>query len=119
MNQQFDVLIDSYLANKVGVDKSFLTNTLSKGLQQNIQQLQNDKALTSAGIGNDKLKDANQQMRSDKICWLDKTNNNAYEQEFLELADAKLTLPEKAAEAWQKKHAATRFAQWLKSRTAK
>ena len=87
MNQQFDVLIDSYLTNKVGIDKSFLTNTLSKGLQQNIKQLQDNKAMTNAGIGNEKLKDANQQMRSDKICWLDKSNNNAYEQEFLELAE--------------------------------
>ncbi len=87
MNQQFDVLIDSYLANKVGIDNNFLTATLSKGLQQNIQQLQEDKAMTDAGIGNNKLKDANQQMRSDKICWLDKSNNNVYEQEFLEQAE--------------------------------
>jgi SM-20-related protein len=87
MNQQFDVLIDSYLANKVGIDKSFLTSKLSKGLQQNIQQLQSDNAMRSASVGNDKLKDASQQMRSDKICWLDKSNNNAYEQEFLELAE--------------------------------
>jgi SM-20-related protein len=87
MNQQFDVLIDSYLANKVGIDTNFLSAALSKGLQQNILQLQDDNAMTGAGIGNNKLKDANQQMRSDKICWLDKSNNNVYEQEFLELAE--------------------------------
>lgn len=82
------MLIDSYLANKVGIDKNFLSPELAKGLQQNIRQLQEDNALTGAGIGNQQLKDANQQMRSDKICWLDKTNNNVYEQEFLELAEA-------------------------------
>jgi SM-20-related protein len=87
MTQQFDVLIDSYLANKVGIDTNFLSAALSKGLKQNIQQLQDDNAMTGAGIGNEKLKDANQQMRSDKICWLDKSNKNAYEQEFLELAE--------------------------------
>ena len=44
--------------------------------------------MKTAGIGNDRVKDANQQMRSDKICWLDKNNNNVFEQEFLELAEA-------------------------------
>ena len=88
MSQQFDALIDSYIANKVGIDKNFISSALSKGLQQNIRQLQDDDALKTAGIGNSRLKDANQQMRSDKICWLDKTNNNVYEQEFLELAES-------------------------------
>ena len=88
MNQQFDVLIDSYLDNKVGIDKNFLSGELAKGLQQNIKQLQEDNAMMNAGIGNNKLKDASQQMRSDKICWLDKSNNNVYEQEFLEQAEA-------------------------------
>ena len=87
MSKQFDVLIDSYLANKVGVDNNFLTENLSKGLQQNIRQLQEDNVMTSAGIGNSAMKDTHQQMRSDKICWLDKSNKNVYEQEFLELAE--------------------------------
>jgi len=88
MNQQFDVLIDSFIANKVGIDKNFISRELSKGLQQNIRQLQEDNGMKTAGIGNDRVKDANQQMRSDKICWLDKNNNNVFEQEFLELAEA-------------------------------
>lgn len=87
MNNQFDILIDSYLANKVGIDKAFMSESLSKGLQQNIRQLQVDKTMTHAGVGNAKLKDSNQKMRGDKISWLDKSNNNAYEQEFLELAE--------------------------------
>jgi SM-20-related protein len=88
MNHSFELLIETYLANKVGIDKAFLSPALSKGLQQNIKQLQKDKALTNAGIGNNILKNANQQMRTDKICWLDKTNNNVFEQEFLELAES-------------------------------
>lgn len=87
MNNQFDTLIDSYLANKVGIDKLFLSENLSKGLQQNIKQLEIDKTMTHAGIGNSKLKDSNQKIRGDKISWLDKTNNNVFEQEFLELAE--------------------------------
>lgn len=88
MNQDFDLLIDSYIASKVGIDKNFISKALSKGLQQNIRKLQDNNELKTAGIGNSRLKDANQQMRSDKICWLDKTNNNVYEQEFLELAES-------------------------------
>jgi SM-20-related protein len=87
MNNQFDILIDSYLSNNVGIDKAFISEKLSKGLQQNIRQLQLDKTMTSAGIGNTKLKDNDQKMRGDKISWLDKSNNNVYEQEFLELAE--------------------------------
>lgn len=87
MTKQFDTLIDSYLANKVGIDKTFMSESLSRGLQQNIRQLQIDKTMTYAGIGNSKLKDSNQKMRGDKISWLDKSNNNAFENEFLELAE--------------------------------
>ncbi len=88
---QFDTLIDSYLTNKVGIDKAFLSEKLSKGLQQNIIQLELDKTMTHAGIGNAKLKDSNQKMRGDKIAWLDKTNNNAFEQEFLAIAEEFIT----------------------------
>ena len=36
---QFDTLIDSYLSNKAGIDKNFLSDKLVKGLQQNIYLL--------------------------------------------------------------------------------
>ena len=84
MNQHFDLLIDSYLENKVGIDTQFLSDTLSKGLQQNIHQLENDGLMTAAGIGNEAMKDANQKMRGDKIYWMDKRHDNIYEQEFLQ-----------------------------------
>ena len=87
MNKHFETLIDSYLANKVGIDKGFLNEPLSKGLQQNIRQLQHDNAMSYAGIGNKMVKDGQQKIRSDKISWLDKSNKNVYEQEFLELAE--------------------------------
>ena len=84
MNQQFDILIDSYLENKVGIDPQFLSDALSKGLQQNIHQLENDGLMTAAGIGNEAMKDANQKMRGDKIYWMDKRHDNIYEQAFLQ-----------------------------------
>jgi SM-20-related protein len=83
MNKQFDLLIDSYLLNKVGIDFGFLSETLANGLQQNILQLQKDELMTNAGIGNEEVMDTNQKMRSDKIYWMDKTHDNIFEQEFL------------------------------------
>ena len=86
MANQFDILINSYLDNKVGISISFLSKKLSHGLQQNILRLQKDELLTAAGIGNE-TKDHTQKIRSDKICWLDKSHDNIYEQEFLQLAE--------------------------------
>ena len=84
MNQHFDLLIDSYLENKVGIDTQFLSEALSKGLQQNIHQLEKDGLMTAAGIGNEATKDANQKMRGDKIYWMDKRHDNVFEQAFLQ-----------------------------------
>jgi SM-20-related protein len=87
MNNRFDLLIDSYLDNKIGIDAGFLNEHLSAGLQQNILQLQRDEMMTAAGIGNGELKDATQKIRGDKIYWMDKGHNNIYEQEFLQLVE--------------------------------
>jgi SM-20-related protein len=87
MHNQFALLIDSYLENKIGIDTFFLTERLSTGLQQNIIQLQNDEKMKEAGIGNEPVKDTNQKMRGDKIYWMDKSHDNIYENEFLQLAE--------------------------------
>jgi len=87
MNHSFDVLIDSYLRDKIGIAPLFLSQGLSEGLQQNIRQLQKDELMTAAGIGNGKVKDAGQKMRGDKIYWMDKDHPNVYEQQFLQLAE--------------------------------
>lgn len=84
MNEHFDLLIDSYLENKIGIDTGFLSRDLSNGLQQNIRQLQRDNLMVAAGIGNNEVKDSNQKMRGDKIYWMDKAHDNSFEQEFLQ-----------------------------------
>ncbi len=86
MNKQFDLLINSYLKNKVGIAPAFLTPELSLGLQQNIKQLQQQEMFTAAGIGNNDVKDIGQKMRGDKIYWLDESHENAFENEFLQQA---------------------------------
>lgn len=87
MDNPFDLLIDSYLENKIGIDPGFMSKSLCDGLQQNILQLQKDQLMTVAGIGNEAVKDQHQKMRGDKIYWMDKSHSNQYEQEFLQLAE--------------------------------
>lgn len=87
MNNPFDLLIDSYLEKKVGIDTCFINESLCKGLLQNILQLQTDKLMMAAGIGNNEVKDSAQKMRGDKIYWMDKSHKNIFEQEFLQLVE--------------------------------
>jgi len=83
MQQQFDELINSFVDNNIGIANNFLSESLSNNLQQNIQLLQQQGQLKYAGIGNDAIADTSQQMRGDKIFWMDKKNNNVHEEEFL------------------------------------
>jgi SM-20-related protein len=87
MSHLFDVLIDSYLDNQIGIDAGFLSKPLSAGLQQHIKELQQQEHLSSAGIGNAERKDPNQKMRGDQIYWLDKSHDNIFELEFLDRVD--------------------------------
>jgi len=87
MNNRFDLLIEGYLDNKIGIDAGFLNEALSNGLQQNIFQLQKDELMSAAGIGNKEVKDTNQTMRGDKIYWMDKNHDNNYERQFLQLVE--------------------------------
>lgn len=84
MYNPFDLMIDSYVDNNIGIDHSFLNEKLCTGLQQNILQLQSDDLMTAAGIGNEEIKDSKQKMRGDKIYWMDKSHDNIFEQEFLQ-----------------------------------
>jgi SM-20-related protein len=83
MVHPFDLLIDSYLDNNIGIDNQFLNTKLCDGLRQNILQLQKNNLMSTAGIGNNNIKDADQKMRGDKIYWMDKSHDNIYEKEFL------------------------------------
>jgi SM-20-related protein len=87
MSNAFDTIINSYLEDNIGIDANFLTETLANGLKQNILRLQQDEQIQNATIGNDLVKDSTQKIRSDKIYWMDKSHNNAFENEFLQLAE--------------------------------
>ncbi len=88
MEVAFEILLSSYLEQKVGVSENFISVTLSQHLQDNLLQLLEEGLLTAAGTGNDGKLSHNKKVRSDTIYWLDKKHNNCYETAFLEQMEA-------------------------------
>ena len=87
MQEKFDFLIDDYILNKVGIDKNFLSATLTKGLSQNIVQLLANGQMSPARIGQNDDQHKATKIRSDMIYWMDKSHENVFEQEFLALME--------------------------------
>jgi len=87
MQEKFDFLIDDYILNKVGIDKNFLSATLTKGLSQNIVQLLANGQMSAARIGQNDEQHKATKIRSDMIYWMDKSHENVFEQEFLALME--------------------------------
>jgi SM-20-related protein len=88
MEDSFEALIASYIATKVGVVENFIELSLSKHLISNLLMLHQNNLLVPAGIGNVQKLQQNQLVRNDVIYWLDRKNNNIYENEFLTQIEA-------------------------------
>lgn len=84
MNEKFELLINSFIDNKVGISEDFLSKPLAKILKNNIENLNNDGLMLNAGIGNRLNKSENKKIRSDKICWIEKKNKYDHEKEFID-----------------------------------
>ncbi|MCR8560099.1 2OG-Fe(II) oxygenase [Mucilaginibacter sp. BJC16-A38] len=83
----FNELIDSYLSDKVGVTKDFLSVALAADLTANLHRLYDGDKLLSAGTGNKPLVNHNKQLRGDKIHWLDRLHKDVHEDAFFDLMD--------------------------------
>ena len=88
MQNTFNSLINSFIADKVGIAENFLSASLASHLKENLTNLYSNKQLRSAGTGNDTLVVQNKLFRSDKIYWLDRKHNNQYENDFFDLMDS-------------------------------
>ena len=88
MEDSFEALIASYIATKVGVVENFIELSLSKHLISNLLMLHQNNLLVPAGVGNIQKLQHNQLIRKDIIYWLDRKNNNVYENEFLTQIEA-------------------------------
>ena len=87
MQTTFDCLVNSFIADKVGLAENFLSVALAARLKANLIALYAEKQLQPAGIGNHALIVQDQLIRSDKIYWLDRQPNDLPENDFFDLMD--------------------------------
>jgi SM-20-related protein len=87
LEKNFNELIESFIENKVGITDNFLGAVLASNLKANLTSYYQEKLLLSAGTGNKTLVTQDTLFRSDKICWLDRSHNNIYENKFFDLMD--------------------------------
>ena len=87
MQDVFDILIDSFVRDKVGIAENFLSLPLAASLKVNLAELFNQKLLVSAGTGNAHEVSHDKKVRSDIIYWLDRSHNDSSENAFLDLMD--------------------------------
>ncbi len=83
----FDGLIDTFLENNIGIAEHFLKSSMAADLKENLTGLYAHHQLRSAGIGNDVIVAHDTRTRSDKIYWLDRSHNDAHENEFFDMMD--------------------------------
>ncbi|MBK8348783.1 MAG: 2OG-Fe(II) oxygenase [Saprospiraceae bacterium] len=83
----FEKLIDSYIDDNVGIAEGFLNTGLASRLRTNLERLYKSNALNHAGTGNQSSVTHDKLVRSDKIYWLDKSHNDAVENEFFLVMD--------------------------------
>ena len=88
MEDCFETLISSYLDSKVGIVEHFVSEELAQHLINRLFELKEQNLLKAAGIGNAAKLTQNSAIRSDAIYWLDRANNNEYENAFLDQVDA-------------------------------
>jgi SM-20-related protein len=84
----FNGLIDSYVADKVGITQGFLSVPLAVLLKENLLGLYANQQLLAAGIGNENKLTHDKLLRSDKIYWLDKSHNDVHENSFFDIMDS-------------------------------
>lgn len=87
MENDFEVLISSFLETKIGLSSHFLQNELANKLKANLLELFDNKKFASAGTGNAEFVSQDLSVRSDSIFWLDRKHDNKSENEFFDLMD--------------------------------
>ncbi|EIA07339.1 2OG-Fe(II) oxygenase [Flavobacterium frigoris] len=88
MENSFEALITTYIDNKVGISENFLSDDLANHLKQNLLALNQQDLLIFAGTGNSEAIVYDSAVRSDSIYWLDRKNNNVFENAFFDQIEA-------------------------------
>ena len=87
VEDSFELIIDSFLRNKVGCAENFLDLKLSLNLQKNLLALYASQQFKDAGIGNNSNFNKDELIRRDKIYWLDRKHEDVIENNFFDLID--------------------------------
>jgi SM-20-related protein len=87
MHSSYDILINSYLSNQIGIADFFLEEVLCKQLQCEIQLKFDANQFHKAGIGSKNKEQHDSSFRSDEIFWLDRKHENKLENDFLNAMD--------------------------------
>jgi SM-20-related protein len=88
LESSFDTLINTFIANEVGISEHFLSKSLSLHLQKHLLSLLHANLMNPAGTGNAKVALQDAAIRGDKIHWLDRKHDNEHENAFFDLIDA-------------------------------
>ena len=88
MNSRYEALIGTYMDNQIGICDQFLSKELAGELQQNLIDLERADRMKAAGIGNQQVKDDQQNKRGDKIFWLENDTTDPAERAFFDQVDA-------------------------------
>lgn len=87
MENSFELLIESFIENNIGIANNFLNNELANKLKSHLLNLHKNSLFLSAGVGNTENLVHNTSIRSDTIYWLDRIHENEAETDFLNLID--------------------------------
>jgi SM-20-related protein len=88
MPSKFDILIDSYLLNKIGIAQEFIDARLSKLLIEHIGVLLKEDKFVAAGTGVSDEVVHDLKFRNDTIYWLDRQHQSYIENLFLDYIDS-------------------------------
>ncbi len=88
MQQLFDTLINGYIDNRIGIAQDFLSTQLSADLSNNLNRLFAAYKMHAAGTGNAAVVVQDKLFRTDRIYWLDRKHNDAFENAFFDVMDA-------------------------------
>lgn len=83
----FNLIIDSFIKDKIGIADNFLSESLALNLTNNLTALYEDSRLKLAGTGESKSVAFRGNFRGDIIYWLDRKNNDVHENSFFDLMD--------------------------------
>lgn len=87
MEKDFEILINSFINDNVGISDHFLSDDLANHLKDNLLALHNKKLMVAAGVGNNEKFNQDNAVRGDSIYWLDRENDNEYENDFFDQID--------------------------------